>query len=55
VSGDFDVQAWCEEIAEQAGVLLLPGTVYGQPRHVRLGFGRANLAQAISRLDEQLG
>jgi aspartate/methionine/tyrosine aminotransferase len=55
VSGDFDVQAWCEEIAELAGVLLLPGAVYGQPRHVRLGFGRANLAQAISRLDEQLG
>jgi aspartate/methionine/tyrosine aminotransferase len=54
-SGDFDVQAWCEEIAEQAGVLLLPGSVYGQPRHVRMGFGRANLAQALARLDEYLG
>jgi aspartate/methionine/tyrosine aminotransferase len=55
VAGDFDVQAWCEQIAEQAGVLLLPGSVYGQPRHVRLGFGRANLAHAIERLDGYLG
>jgi aspartate/methionine/tyrosine aminotransferase len=55
VAGDFDVQAWCEEIAERAGVLLLPGSVYGQPRHVRVGFGRANLAQAIARLDGYLG
>jgi aspartate/methionine/tyrosine aminotransferase len=55
VAGDFDVQAWCEKIAEQAGVLLLPGAVYGQPRHVRMGFGRANLPQALARLDEHLG
>ena len=54
-SGDFDVQAWCDEVAEQAGVLLLPGSVYGQPRHVRMGFGRANLPQALARLDEYLG
>jgi aspartate/methionine/tyrosine aminotransferase len=54
VAGGFDVQAWCEQIAEHAGVLLLPGAVYGQPRHVRLGFGRANLAQAIERLDGYL-
>jgi aspartate/methionine/tyrosine aminotransferase len=55
VSGEFDVQAWCEEIAARAGVLLLPGSVYGQPRHVRMGFGRANLEQAIERLDGHLG
>jgi aspartate/methionine/tyrosine aminotransferase len=55
VSGDFDVHAWCEQIAEQAGVLLLPGDVYGEPRHVRLGFGRANLGQAVERLERHLG
>jgi aspartate/methionine/tyrosine aminotransferase len=54
VNGDFDVHAWCEEIAERAGVLLLPGSVYGQPRHVRMGFGRANLPQALERLDAHL-
>lgn len=55
VREDLDVHRWCEQIAEQAGVLLLPGSVYGQPRHVRLGFGRANLPQALARLDEHLG
>jgi len=55
VAGDFDVQRWCEEIATQADVLLLPGSVYEQPRHVRFGYGRASLPQALQRLDEHLG
>jgi aspartate/methionine/tyrosine aminotransferase len=55
VHGDFDVEAWCEQTAERANVLLLPGAVYEQPEHVRLGFGRANLGQAVERLDEYLG
>jgi aspartate/methionine/tyrosine aminotransferase len=54
VGGDFDVQRWCEEIAAQADVLLLPGAVYQQPRHIRFGFGRANLPQALERLDAHL-
>ena len=51
VERDIDVHAWCEQLAAQANVLLLPGSVYGQPRHVRLGFGRANLpvSHGISR------
>jgi aspartate/methionine/tyrosine aminotransferase len=55
VTGEFDVEAWCEEIAGQAGVLLLPGAVYEEPRHVRVGFGRANLNEAVERLDSYLG
>jgi aspartate/methionine/tyrosine aminotransferase len=55
VAGDFDVEEWCERIAAQAGVLLLPGSVYDEPRHVRVGFGRANLAQAVERLERYLG
>ena len=51
---DTDVQPWCEEIALAAGVLLLPGVVYEEPRHVRIGFGRANLPQALDRLDSYL-
>jgi aspartate/methionine/tyrosine aminotransferase len=49
-----DVTAWCERTAEQAGVLLLPGSVYEQPRHVRLGFGRRSLPEAIERLESHL-
>jgi aspartate/methionine/tyrosine aminotransferase len=55
VRGVGDVRAWCEQIAAEAGVLMLPGEVYGREQHVRLGFGRANLAAAIARLDEYLG
>jgi aspartate/methionine/tyrosine aminotransferase len=54
VAGRPDVDAWCESLAAQAGVLLLPGSVYEQPGHVRLGFGRANLAEAVARLEQQL-
>ena len=55
VAGVADVTAWCEEIAAAAGVLLLPGAVYEHPRHARLGFGRAELALALERLDAHLG
>jgi len=55
VSGLGDVRGWCEYTAERAGVLLLPGSVYGRPDHVRMGFGRENFAQALQRLDEHLG
>ncbi|MHB8240737.1 MAG: aminotransferase class I/II-fold pyridoxal phosphate-dependent enzyme [Solirubrobacteraceae bacterium] len=54
VRGDFDVQSWCEQIAEHAGVLLLPGAVYDEPAHVRMGFGRASLEQALERLEGHL-
>jgi aspartate/methionine/tyrosine aminotransferase len=55
VRRELDVHAWCEQLASEAGVLLLPGSVYEQPRHVRLGFGRANLAAAVERLEAYLG
>jgi aspartate/methionine/tyrosine aminotransferase len=55
VDGVGDVRRWCEETAEQADVLLLPGSVYEQPRHVRFGFGRRNLPEALGRLDSHLG
>ena len=55
VRADFDVYAWCEDTARESGVLLLPGAVYDEPRHLRIGFGRANMAEALARLDEHLG
>jgi aspartate/methionine/tyrosine aminotransferase len=54
VSSDVDVFDWCEQIAERAGVLLLPGSVYGQPRHVRFGYGRVDLPRAVERLERYL-
>jgi aspartate/methionine/tyrosine aminotransferase len=54
VALDVDVLEWCEQIAERASVLLLPGSVYEQPRHVRLGFGRVELPRALERLEGYL-
>lgn len=48
-----DVDGFCERLAA-AGVLLLPGSVYDEPDHVRVGFGRANLPEALAVLEEAL-
>lgn len=45
---------FCRRVAEAIGVLLLPGDVYGVPNHVRVGFGRRDLPEALSRLDAYL-
>lgn len=50
-----DVESFCDELVRKAGVLLLPGSVYDErANHFRLGIGRKNLPQAISRLSEFL-
>ena len=36
------------------GVLLLPGSVYDEPDHVRIGFGRANMPDALGLLEANL-
>jgi len=46
---------FCRELAREAGVLLLPGSVYGDSgKHFRLGFGRRNMPDALARLDAYL-
>lgn len=45
-----DTQAFCEQLAAGAGVLLLPGEVYDVPGHVRFGLGRRRAAEAFDRL-----
>ncbi|MGB9432947.1 MAG: aminotransferase class I/II-fold pyridoxal phosphate-dependent enzyme [Candidatus Acidiferrum sp.] len=49
-----DVQAFCEELIQRAGVLLLPGTVYDEPRHIRFGYGRRNMPEALAELESWL-
>ena len=53
VTGLGDIDALCARLA-QGGVLLLPGSVYGVPDHVRVGFGRANLPEALDILETTL-
>jgi aspartate/methionine/tyrosine aminotransferase len=53
VTGLGDVDALCARLA-RAGVLLLPGSVYDVPDSVRVGFGRANLPEALDVLETSL-
>jgi len=54
VRDERDVRAWCEAVAAESGVLLLPGYVYAEPRHLRMGYGRAGLDEALARLEAHL-
>jgi aspartate/methionine/tyrosine aminotransferase len=49
-----DVFAFCEGVVRAAGVLLLPGTVYDQPRYIRFGYGRKNMPEALAQLGAYL-
>lgn len=49
------VAEFCDQLVRQSGVLLLPGTLYEHPgNHLRIGFGRRNLPEAIGRLEDFL-
>ena len=51
-AADLDVEDFCDRLAAEAGVLLVPGTIYGhQGQHFRIGFGRRNLPEALARLE----
>jgi aspartate/methionine/tyrosine aminotransferase len=45
-----DAHQFCEDVVRRAGVLLLPGTVYDQPSHIRFGFGRKNMPESLAQL-----
>lgn len=50
-----EVNAFCDSLRSRAGVLLLPGGVYGDAGgHFRIGFGRRNMPAAVQRMEEFL-
>lgn len=51
-----DVTAFCRRLAATEKVLLVPGSCFGCPPHVRLGFGgdSASLVEGLSRLARRL-
>ena len=53
VTGIGDLSRYCARLAK-TGVLLLPGSVYDEPGHVRIGFGRANMPDALEILEATL-
>jgi aspartate/methionine/tyrosine aminotransferase len=49
---DLPVDRFTAELVEAEGVLLLPASQFGHPgNHVRLGFGRTDLPEALARLE----
>jgi capreomycidine synthase len=54
--GIGDIEDFCRQLADQYGVLLVPGTSFDRPQHVRLGFGcsTSDLQKSLSRLSELL-
>jgi capreomycidine synthase len=51
-----DVEAFCRRLASAYSVLLVPGTCFDRPGHVRLGFGGSSeiLSEGLSRLSAAL-
>jgi aspartate/methionine/tyrosine aminotransferase len=51
-----NISSFCHELVTRSGVLLLPGTVFDDPgNHFRIGFGRKNLPEAVTHLEQFLG
>ena len=50
-----DADDFCRRLVSEAGVLLLPGSVYDHPgQYFRIGFGRRNLPEALAALERFL-
>jgi aspartate/methionine/tyrosine aminotransferase len=49
-----NVMEFCEEVVRETSVLLLPGSVYDEPKHLRMGYGRSNMPEALERLEAYL-
>lgn len=54
--GVADSEGFCRQLADEYKVLLVPGTSFRQPNHVRLGFGcsTAELTEGLSRLSQHI-
>lgn len=54
--GVADVDAFCDKLFCQHGVLVIPGSCFGAPEHIRLGFGgpTQDLVRGLDRLAEAL-
>ena len=51
-----DARAFCERLALEAGVMLLPSSVFEWgDSHLRFGFGRTSFREAIAALEQHLG
>ncbi len=55
LQGKGNIEDFCDNLVRQAGVLLLPGTMYDDSEnHFRIRLGRKNFPQAVERLESFL-
>ncbi len=53
--GDGPVERFCQEVLEQQGVMIVPGSLFGASgNHFRIGLGRKNLPEALALLGDYL-
>jgi aspartate/methionine/tyrosine aminotransferase len=46
---------FCQKVVKEAGIMILPSTVYDfDDKHFRVGFGRENMPEALSKFEEYL-
>ena len=51
--GNGGAKGFCDLLRQEAEILLLPGAMYDYPdQFVRIGFGRANLPEALIALEQ---
>jgi capreomycidine synthase len=57
VEGVADVDAFCDELFQEQGVLVIPGSCFGAPQHIRIGFGGRTepLVEGLDRLALAIG
>jgi aspartate/methionine/tyrosine aminotransferase len=49
---DINIDQYAKKLIDDEGVIILPGTLFDNSNnHFRLGFGRRNLPEALSRLE----
>ena len=51
---EFSVQGFCDDVVSKSGVMLLPGSVYDEPQHIRFGYGRKNMPEALEQFEAYL-
>lgn len=52
--GSQSASQFCDDVVRDVQVMLLPGSVYDEPRHIRVGYGRKNMPEALERLNSYL-
>ena len=55
-TGPGNIEQLCQELIDHQGLMMVPGSLFDYPgNHFRLGLGRRNFAQSLSRLEDHLG